>query len=409
MLVRFVNVWVGLLLLLLVPTAFIQAQPAQEYRITASAGNFDRIESIASFTFPQVVEPGIYTIEDGSGQETALQVDQQNRGWFVIERLQAGTSKTYTLNTSSQHPGNSNQGISLTEEENTLQFNSGGDEVLSFYHKQNNLPKGMDEVYRRGGYIHPVYSPNGTQLTNHLDTTVHTHHYGIWAAWTSTQFQGRTPDFWNIQDKTAEVARGDSVDLKWEGPVHGGIVTKNFHVDISAPAPVVALNEEWEVRIFQNSADYHLFDVTLTHSANTLHPLILPQYHYGGMAFRGHQQWNDPANVTFLTSEGHGRDSANETRARWSHMGGVVDGATAGIAVLGHPENYRAPQPIRIHPQTPYFTYAPMQLGNMVIEPGDPYIMQYRYVTYDGDPDPELLNRLWNDYAYPPGITVEAL
>src|SRR5699024_451082 len=136
-------------------------------------------------------------------------------------------------------------------------------------------------------------------------------------------------------------------------------------------------------------------------------PLVLPEYHYGGMAFRGHKNWDDPEKVTFLTSEGYDRSSGNETRARWVHMGGMVDGQRAGIAVLSHPDNFRAPQPIRVHAETPYFVYAPMQLGEMAIEPGSPYVMRYRYVTYDGDPDPELLDRLWNDYAYPPGVTVE--
>jgi hypothetical protein len=74
---------------------------------------------------------------------------------------------------------------------------------------------------------------------------------------------------------------------------------------------------------------------------------------------------------------------------------------------MDYPQNFRYPQPVRIHPEEPYFVYAPMQLGEMRIEPGSPYTARYRYVTYDGEPDTELLNRLWNDYAYPPGVTVK--
>jgi len=76
---------------------------------------------------------------------------------------------------------------------------------------------------------------------------------------------------------------------------------------------------------------------------------------------------------------------------------------------MGHPGNFRFPQPVRIHPDAPFFNYAPTQLGTMQIEPGSPYIVRYRYVTYDGEPNPDELNRLWNDYAYPPGVTVKEI
>ena len=52
------------------------------------------------------------------------------------------------------------------------------------------------------------------------------------------------------------------------------------------------------------------------------------------------------------------------------------------------------------------FQLCPTQLGEMTIEPGSPYVAKYRYVTYDGEPDVDLLNRLWRDYAYPPAVTV---
>ncbi len=43
----------------------------------------------------------------------------------------------------------------------------------------------------------------------------------------------------------------------------------------------------------------------------------------------------------------------------------------------------------------------------MQIAPGSPHVMRYRYITYDGEPDPDQLDRLWRDYAYPPGVTIE--
>jgi hypothetical protein len=124
------------------------------------------------------------------------------------------------------------------------------------------------------------------------------------------------------------------------------------------------------------------------------------------VAVRGRDAWYGPDGARFLTSAGRDRSDGNETRARWTYIGGTVEGTQAGIAVLGHPDNVRAPQPVRIHPEMPYFCYAPSQLGRWAIEPGRPHVARYRFVAFDGSPDPALLDRLWADYAYPPTVTV---
>ena len=84
----------------------------------------------------------------------------------------------------------------------------------------------------------------------------------------------------------------------------------------------------------------------------------------------------------------------------------MVDGQLAGIAILGHPDNFRAPQPMRIHPDEPFFCFAPSQLGQWEIKPGTPYVSRYRFIVADGPPDEAEINRLWNDYAHPPRVIV---
>jgi hypothetical protein len=387
-------------------TPDVQAQ----YTITVSAGGFDRVETPVSVTFPKTVDPGVYQIKDQSGNSTLIQVNEKNTGCFIIENLPAGNSKTYTFSSESGTILSSENTITYTSDANTFTFQREGNPVFSYYYRDNNPPEELDDRYKRAGYIHPVYTPSGVPLTNHLDTKIHPHHYGIWSAWTHTEFQGRTPDFWNIQDETGRVEHVDSVEAVWNGPVYGGLKAQNHFVDLTGSDPIIALNEEWNARIYRVSGSsdqpYHIFDLVATHTANTGQPLHLPEYHYGGMAFRGHQQWDDPGNISFLTSRGFDRSNGNETQARWVHIGGEVDGKQVGITILGHPDNFRAPQPVRIHPDIPYMVFAPMQLGDMAIRPGSPYVMRYRYVTYDGEPDVEKLKRLWNDYAYPPGVTV---
>lgn len=397
-----------ILCLLIISSYLSPVAMAQQYKVTVSAGVFDRIETVVAFPFPENIEQGVYQLSDPSGNSTFLQVDENATGWFVLDSLHAGSSRTYSLSTESKKETESEIRVSHTFDENTISFQTANKDVLSYYYRDNNPPESLDDRYKRGGYIHPVYSPDGVELTSHLNIDHHPHHLGIWSAWTRTEFQGRTPDFWNFHDNTGNVQVGDSLLATWEGPVHAGFKNDHFFVDHSSSKPVVALNEQWKVRIYPASerSAYLIFDLIITQTANTGNPLHLPEYHYGGLGFRGHADWDDPENVSLLTSSGSGRNG-NATRVRWSHIGGLVNSKLAGITMMDHLENFRHPQPIRIHPDIPYYNFAPTQLGEMSIEPGSPYIARYRFVTYDGKPDADELNRLWSDYAYPPGVTVQ--
>lgn len=400
------------------------------YTIQVAAGQFDRSNVVVSFQFPQPVSPGTYQMSNRDGASVTLQVDNRNTGWFILEELGAGAEATYyfdeTATTAREGEASGSAGNRMHEAEspardtqqrnevstglddNTIVFSSGGRPVLSYFHGENNPPGDLDPTYRRGGYIHPVYSPRGVMLTTHLNPEEHTHHSGIWAAWTNTRYQGNTPDFWNFQLETGRVDI-DSMEAFWEGSVHGGFRSKHRYVDLTGSEPVTALNEQWVVRVYRlpDAADIHVFDLELTQTVNSDRPLVLPEYRYGGLAVRGHVQWNDPDNGFFLTSGGLDREG-HGTRGRWAHLGGHTDGQLAGITTMDHPSNYRFPQTMRIHPERAYFNYAPMQLGEMTINPGTPYVARYRFVTYDGAPDPDKINRIWNDFAYPPGVTVSA-
>lgn len=379
---------------------------AQEYAITISAGGFDRIGTPVSFNLPEAVEPGVYRMTAKGGNSVFLQVDDRNRGWFLLGNLPAGSSREYRMASEAISPAPSDSAVTREVQPTTISFRTGGQEILSYFHGLNEVPADVDERYHRGGYIHPVYSPGGVVLTDHLHPS-HPHHSGIWSAWTNTIFQGRTPDFWNVHLNTGRVDQAGGLQAEWEGPVHAGFRAKHHFIDLSGGDPLVALNEQWEVTIYRTpgQAAYRMFDLVVTQTVNTGEPLLLPEYRYGGVGFRGHADWDGVENTTFLTSEGLGRDG-HGTRTRWTHVGGRTNGRLAGIAILGHPENFRHPQTVRIHPEEPFFNFAPSQLGEMSIQPGTPYVARYRYVTYDGEPDPSQIDRLWSDYAYPPGVTV---
>jgi len=233
------------------------------------------------------------------------------------------------------------------------------------------------------------------------------HHHGIWFPWTKTVFEGRAPDFWNMGDNKGKVEFA-AFGMNWSGQVHAGFEAEHRFVDLTAPGPKVALNETWKVTAYNIGANYFVFDLVSTQRCATSAPLQLPKYHYGGLGFRGNWSWNGADKCFFLTSNGEtDRKKGNETRGNWCHISGEVDGEQTGVAILSHPDNFRSPQPMRLHPTEPFFCFAPSQEGDWSIEPGKPYISKYRFIVSDGAPDKRQIDALWNAYAYPPRVVVE--
>jgi hypothetical protein len=373
------------------------------YDVTVAAGNLDRRGTVISFPLPAALPEDGYHLEGPDGTTVPLQVGD-TRAWFVLDRLPAGEQRTYRL-VEGEAGADS---VETNRQGRALDVSVDDQPVLRYWVDERPLPRpDLDSIYLRGGYLHPVRTPSGRVVTGDY-AEGHPHHHGVWSAWTNTEFRGRTPDFWNMQQGTGAVVPM-ALDSTWQGPVQAGLTARHRYVDYTAPEPTTALYEEWTVRVYDVPAaegDYRLFDLTVTQTTASASPLTLPPYHYGGVAVRGRDAWYGPDGARFLTSAGRDRSDGNETRARWTYIGGAVEGTQAGIAVLGHPDNVRAPQPVRIHPKMPYFCYAPSQLGRWAIEPGRPHVARYRFVVFDGPPDPAMLDRLWADYAYPPTVTV---
>lgn len=374
------------------------------YSVTVAAAGLDRTASVVSFPVPTPSTTGAYHLEAPSGAAQPLQVGPR-RAWFVVDSLAAGASRTYQIK-AGRIPADS---AVAQRRGRTVDISIDGAPVLRYWAKPRPVPPNVDSIYERGGYLHPVRTPSGHVVTGDYSPD-HPHHHGLWSAWTKTRFRGRTPDFWNMGDGTGGV-QTMALDSTWSGPVQAGLTARHRYVDRTGPAPVTALYETWTLRVYRVSTgkkhpDYRLFDLAVTQTTASNSPLILPEYRYGGVAVRGPDAWYGSDNARFLTSAGRDRSDGNRSRARWTYFGGTVEGRQAGIAMLGHPTNFRAPQPLRIPPDMPYFTFAPSQLGTWRISPGRPYEAHYRFVTVDGSPDSALLDRLWTDYAHPPTVTV---
>jgi hypothetical protein len=388
-----------LLLLFLSAHAVSAAEARRGHRIVLPAGKIDRAGQVISVALPSGT-PRTAVLRDAAGRVWPLQVDHDGMGRFVVAWQKAGDELAFVL--TAEAPAIPAR-VEVDKRGGDLAISVRGQSALVYRMDRDALPRAdISPELKRAGYLHPVLSPKGKVVTDDYPSN-HAWHHGIWTPWVETSFQGRKPDFWNMNKKTGAE---DFVALErtWNGAVHGGFVARQHMIDLSAPTPVVALHETWEVTAYDLAGaarPVRVFDLVFTQTCATDSPLVLPKYHYGGFAFRGAAEWNGPGSAArFLTSDGiTDRIKGNETRGRWCFVGGVLDGEGAGTLILGHPANFRAPQPMRLHPNFPYMSFVPQQLGEFSIEPGKPYVGRFRFVVVDGDPDRELFEAYWNGYA----------
>lgn len=394
----------------LLGAALLTSAAAKNFRVTLPPADVDRAGQVIALQLP-VDAPKSAVLRDVNGRTVPLQTDPDGTSRFIVPWQKAGSPLTFTLTSGAGGP---REGVVVAPERGDLRVTVSGQPVLTYRLDRTAVPReGIKPELLRAGYIHPVFSPAGHLVTDDYPSN-HAHHHGIWTPWTKTRFQGRSPDFWNMAGKTG-AEDFVALDRTWHGPVHGGFAARLKMVDLSAPTPVTALDETWLVTVYDvggASRPVRMFDLVTTQTCATADPLILPEYHYGGFGFRAAGVWNGPgAAARFLTSEGlTDRIKGNNSRARWCYLGGPLkDGAFAGTATLGHPSNFRAPQPVRLHPNMPYFSFVPQLLGEFKIEPGTPYVARFRFIVADGEPDRAHLEAYWHGYATPAVATLAPL
>lgn len=373
--------------------------------ITIAPAPVDRAALVAEFALAEEAgRPTRATKADSTS--LPVQVDDEGKACIVVGFLRAGESLTLSL---SKAGGTGGETVRLRPGADGMVLSAGGAEVFNFRTDKTKKPRAdiKDEILR-AGYLHPVRSPSGAIVTGDYPSN-HAHHHGIWTPFTKAVFQGRATDFWNMQSKKGE-EQLRAIGRTWAGEVHGGLDAELRMTDLSGPAPTDALIDRWSVRAYAVTGvpkALHVFDLTTTQTCATNDPLELPEYHYGSFGLRGPDTWDGKDGARFLTSEGvTDRKKGDGTRARWCYLGGKTEAGLSGTAVLGHPENFRFPMPLRLHPDMPYFSIVPQKLGAFSIQPGKPYVTRYRFVVTDGEPDAKLFDACWNSLAHPAVVSV---
>lgn len=414
-----------LLLLMSAATANAQSNNNRVAEFAVHAGSFERVNTPVSASLEGVplrlVSGSLQLYEVTGGNEVPVASQLETGGtrrltWVLEGETPPGAVRTFELRTVEEAEGASSaRRVDVTDDGESLRVLSGDKPVLEYRYAPKDVPAGVDDIYSRGGYIHPLWSPEGEVLTR-IQPPDHYHHYGIWNPWTRTEFEGRTIDFWNLAEGQGTV-RTDEVIERTSGPVSGGFKSIHHHVDFTAPSgEKVPLKEEWAVKSWNVDPEQQVWLVDVT---STLHPatedtFTIKAYRYQGFSLRATEKWNDDT-ATILTSEGYDKSNANATRARWIDVNGVSEVGTSGVLFMTNPGNYNYPEQLRIWPtgmnegeENVYINFNPAQEQDWTLAPGNAYSLSYRMLVYDGEIDEAQAERYWRDFAHPPKVEVHS-
>ena len=295
--------------------------------------------------------------------------------------------------------------LSLTETDDTIRITLRGKPVLEYIKTARPVPEGVEKHFSRSGYIHPVYTPTGQELTGDYPAD-HAHQHALYFAWVNSKFDGKRVDFWNQAKDLGRIEFREVVGQEREEQNVSFSVKHAFMVK-AGNKWVDVLHEVWTVTVHLTPSDHFLFDVVSVQQCASDKPLSLAEYHYGGMSIRGNYQWLKeqedhsikPGDLQFLTSDGKDRWEGNHTRPNWIAFSGRIDGQDVSASVFCSPKNFRAPQHVRIHPNKPYFCFAPMVEGPFEISPDKEYVSHYRYLVTSKSADVNTIQKHWDEYA----------
>lgn len=287
------------------------------------------------------------------------------------------------------------EAIKVDETKDTLSISSDGNPVLTYHKAEIDPPPGVDPIYKRSGFIHPLSSPKGGVVTGiHPDD--HYHHLGIWHAWVMTGHGSDQPDFWNLKKKSGRV-RFSKVLEKTDS----GFVVEQEQVAYKGKEgkETVVLREKLAITAVA-AKGAHIVDYVVTQTNVSKDSLKLPAYRYGGpLAWRGPLNWNKE-NSDYLTSSGKKRADSHQSRAEWVAVHGPTERGEATLVFLGHPSNHDAPQRLRTWPDGKMFlNWVPIQEKPFEIGVGQSVTWKYRLVVADGEPDPARIAKWYSDYA----------
>jgi hypothetical protein len=250
----------------------------------------------------------------------------------------------------------------------------------------------------RSDYIHPLYGPEGEELT--LDWPIdHPHHRGIYWAWPEVDYLGQRGDLHALQ---RVFTRPTGQCAGQSGSVFAGIEAENLWL-WEDREPIV--RERAVIRAWRGGPrgrcidlEFHLTalksDVALARRDTT---------HYGGLNIRLAKVKDQRINL-------HTDPAETNPRMAWAELFGLFNGGSQplGLVVFQHPANPQYPGDWIQYPDLNWLQPTfPASGARYLLHKDQPLVLRFRLWLHTGQAAEQMLADVWTACANPPEITLE--
>ena len=344
------------------------------FKVTAKTRSYDNCPVSATIAADRLPNESVI-LTDNAGIVLPCQIESTGdnvRIHWIIPSLAQGETRSYGVSSGSPPDGGI---VDLTLDDETVKVAVGSDFFTTYFFGT--------QVARP--YLHPLMGPSGS-VTRHYpmedvsgETRDHIHHRGCWVAWGDVN----GVDNWIEEgDHARTVHRG--IEVIESGCVFGRLRTLN---DWVAADGTKLMEEVREYRFYNQPASCRAFDMTVRFVASE-GPVRFGDTKEGGICSVRVATSMDATDAgTFENAYGAiNEDEGWGKPSPWCDYYGPVNDATAGIAVMDHPGNFRYP------------TY--WHVRNYGLMTANPFGLSYFHGPPEPNPDFDGSHRIQKDEAF---------
>ena len=259
-------------------------------------------------------------------------------------------------------------------------------------------PGDLKYARARSDYIHPIYGPEGEELTKDWSVD-HPHHRGIYWAWPEVDYHGERGDLHALQ---RVFARPTGQCVAEGGPVFARLEAENLWLWDDRDAIV---RERTLIRVWHGDANGRFVDLEFQFTALKDEVALARRETklYGGLNVRlsavKEQQivlHTDPVGAV--------------PRSAWADLSGMFAGGKGmnGLAIFQHPTNPDYPGDWIQYPEINWFQPTfPTAGTRFVLKKDQPLTLRYRLWIHAGRVSETGLSQLWAAYELPPLVTAK--
>ncbi len=243
------------------------------------------------------------------------------------------------------------------------------------------LASNFPERMRRSCYLHPVYAPDGTVITEDFNKD-HPHHRGIFWAWEVVTYDGKTDDVWTVKGFRQRFVRWKARES--DGPA-ARLTVENGWYDGERKF----VKEDVEILAHPVANDRRVLDFTLSFEATDKPVTIVgtpdSRKGYGGFAIRTAPRDGGAAKTIIRTDEGISEKDGVMARHPWAEIVGSFQGKKESVRIEDDPSNPGYPKNgwLMRHSFAALNVSYP-GLDPITLQPGKPLVLKYRVILSSG-------------------------